>query len=60
MISVKLYLKNRSRPVKITFETEKAYNEYLKQLHDDDIIDIGAFVFSKRDFRYQTVMYKKV
>ena len=59
MITVKVYLKSKQFPVILVFDKRTQFDEYMQELLNYDIINVGMFAFAKSEFRYQVVFEKK-
>lgn len=60
MITMKLYLQHKLRPVKITFESEERAKQFIDSIKYDTAVDLKQFVFNSLLFRYAIVENKKV
>lgn len=59
MITVKLYLKSKRRPITLEFNAQTTYEKYVEALKTQSIISVGSFAFSASEFRYQIAFQKK-
>lgn len=64
IIYVKIYIRKRIRKLcELVFQNREKLNEFIKDLDNlekGNCIYLNEIVFSKREFRYMKIKYKKV
>lgn len=64
IIYVKIYIRKRIRKLcELVFQNREKLNEFIKDLDNlekGNCIYLNKIVFSKREFRYMKIKYKKV
>lgn len=55
MIELRIYLKEKKKPLILLLDTEKQLNDFYEELETHDIVKFGQVIFRRDEFLYCTM-----